>query len=255
MILSGNQVADKVKHQLLDMPIPNGVLAIVQVGNDPVSTLYVRKKQEMADELGVKTEVIYTSACNVLSTIDLLNKDKEVQGIIVQLPLPESLSKEEVLKKIDINKDVDGFYYILGQEFNTYPPTILAIYEMLKQYNTHPNKILIVGSGFLVGKPLKKFLDEKKIDCEILKKDDPDYDKKLKDSDTVVVATGGGRIFNESDFKKGAVVIDASTIADEGKVKGDVVIDKAEFINISPVPGGVGPVTVMMLFKNFFELL
>ena len=109
--------------------------------------------------------------------------------------------------------------------------------------------------GFLVGRPLHKFLNNSDVQSEILDKDDPHYRAKLSSADVVVVATGVGQIFSGSEFKAGATVIDASTVASEQSIAGDVIIEDESKINLAPVPGGVGPVTVAMLYKNLYDLL
>jgi len=254
MRLLGNQIASQIKKGLIRRPNLTAFFVVVQVGQDPVSNLYVKKKVEFAKDIGVPIEVKKTSKDKIEKDLRSLSKDDRVKGIIVQLPLPEGLDREKVLGIIPKEKDVDGFNYILNRPFKSYPPTILAISKIMTDYNLPVKEgVLIIGGGFLVGSPLRKFLNEKGIKAKILTKDDPDYDKKIKNSDVVVVATGGGRYFGQKDFKQGAFVIDASTVADEGKTRGDVN-PEGELINLAPVPRGVGPVTVAMLFKNLYDL-
>ncbi len=254
MKLLGNQIAGQIKKGLVRKPKLQGVFVVVQIGQDPISNLYVKKKVEFANDIGVSMEVKKTSKNKIEQDLRSLSRKKRVRGIIVQLPLPKGLDREKVLGIISKEKDIDGFNFILDCPFRSYPPTVLAIYKIITAYNLPIKEgVLIIGGGFLVGTPLRKFLIEKGIKNEILAKDDPDYEKKIKTAEVVVVATGGGRYFDQSDFKQGAFVIDASTVADEGKTRGDVN-PEGKLINLSPVPGGVGPVTVAMLFKNLYDL-
>jgi methylenetetrahydrofolate dehydrogenase (NADP+)/methenyltetrahydrofolate cyclohydrolase len=256
MKLSGNQIALEIKEELKKLKVPSGDLAIVRIGDDPVTSVYVEKKLQFAKELGLSTRVIKAEAENIFEIIEELNQDDKVKGIIVQLPLPEGLDRTEISQKIAAEKDIDGFHYILGDpSARSVPPTVLAINAIFEKYNVDlASGVLIVGGGFLVGIPLKRFYEQKNIKAEILKKDQPDYEVKLKKADVLVIATGGGRRFLPSEFKEGSVVIDASTVSDEQKIRGDVSVEEELKIDLAPVPGGVGPITVAMLFKNFYLL-
>lgn len=256
MKLDGLIVADRIMADLKSKPVPSGVLAIVNIGNDQVNQKYISKKNKFSEKLGVVCKVIETDETKIFALIDKLNKGRDIQGIIVQLPVPESIDRDMLLKKINPSKDVDGFHYILGLgDAKALPPTVLAIYELLNFYKIKlSNGVLIVGGGFLVGTPLKKFLTEKSIPNEVLLKDDPSYYEKLKNADVVVLATGGKGVFSPDNFKTGATVIDASTVASGRKLHGDIKFEDSLQINLSPVPGGVGPVTVAMLFENFYNL-
>lgn len=256
MKLKGYEIALRLKEELKRRPSPNGELAIVRVGHDPVTSIYVEKKLELAKELNIKARVVNATIENIFENISQLNNDEDVSGIIVQLPLPEGLEREEIGRAIDPVKDVDGFHYILGDEHAiSIPPTVLAIDSIFKQYQIDLSRgVLIVGGGFLVGIPLKKYLEEKQVGVEILKKDDHRYDQKLKEASVLVIATGGGKVFTQNEFQENAVVIDASTVSDEQKIRGDVKVSDDLKIKLSPVPGGVGPITVAMLFKNFYDL-
>jgi len=261
MFLYGQKLAIKIIDELKTRPKPSGCLCAVQVGDDPVSSLYIEKKKEVADTLGVCFKVIKLkkeiTQTDLISEIERLNANSKIGAIIVQLPLPEVLNRREVVAKIVPEKDVDGFSFILGEKSKVIAPTILAIDELLDFYHIEKSnqKILIVGEGFLVGKPLGVFWRKEGLEIDMLLKDDEYYAEKLRDADIVVLAIGGGKTFGYQDFKVGATIIDASTVDDLGKVRGDVSLDGwAEDKNIAPVPGGVGPVTVAMLFRNLFGL-
>lgn len=262
MIFKGYKLAQKLIEELGGRVAPTQEFVVVQVGNDPVSDLYVSKKKEIADELGVNFRHLRfkqdISEEELIGQISKLNSDLRVKGILIQMPLPSHIERVKIAKQISKDKDVDGFNFILGEaDFKTYPPTILAIDEILDFYQIKKEgkKILIIGGGFLVGAPLKVFWENKKLKPSTLGPDDEKYEQKIKESDIVVMATGGGGRFSSKDFKSGATVIDASTVSDDGKIRGDIGPENwPEDKNLVPVPGGVGPVTVAQLYRNFFNL-
>lgn len=259
MILFGKPVADKIFRELQSKTKPVGKFVAIQVGSNPVSSFYVEKKRRVAQMLNVDFELVRiseNSASKLNDEIEKLNSDPSVRSIMVQIPLPEGFNREEIAAKIVSEKDVDGFSYIIGREDSKYlPPTVLAIDELLNFYNISKEnkKILIVGEGFLVGRPLHRFWQDKKLNAEILKKDDAGYCEKIKNADIVVLATGAGLKLSDKNFKQHAVVIDASTVSENGAIKGDAQIDDSGVVSIAPVPGGVGPITIAMLFRNFFS--
>jgi len=262
MILKGQIVANQIIAKLKNLPAPYGRFLVVQLGCNAVSSLYVSKKKALGEELKVDSKILSLSDKiseeELLDKINELNKDKQIKAFLVQMPLPKGIDRLKVAKMIVDEKDVDGFHFLLGEEPTILPPTVLAIDALLDFYKIakQNRKILIVGGGFLVGKPLARFWRNHNLDVEILEKSDPQYEQKLKSADIIVVATGGGRKFSHLDFKSGATVIDASTIAEEGKVKGDVEVKNwPEDKNLAPSPGGVGPVTVAMLYQNFYNLV
>ncbi|MDH4358647.1 MAG: bifunctional 5,10-methylenetetrahydrofolate dehydrogenase/5,10-methenyltetrahydrofolate cyclohydrolase [Candidatus Berkelbacteria bacterium] len=262
MILEGRELASRIIKELGAAPPPRNCLAVIQVGNDPVSTLYVAKKKEIADELGVCLKLAKLPATatedNILAEVLSLNDDSSVGGILVQMPLPQAADRNKIVSAIEPKKDPDGFHCLLKSEkFHCIPPTVLAIDEILDFYQIEKrNKnILVVGGGFLVGRPLFEFWKEKGFQVSILEKDASNYSEELKRAQIAVVSTGGGGRFSFQDFSAGAVVIDASTVSDDGKLRGDVEVEGwPDDRHLCPVPGGIGPVTVAMLFKNFYDL-
>lgn len=262
MILKGRAVAEEIIVKLKNLSIPKGRFLVVQLGMDAVSSLYVWKKKALGEELGVDSKILNlsdeTTEKELVDKVNELNKDEQIRAILVQMPLPQDIDRSKIAGAIEEKKDVDGFHYLLGKTSKILPPTVLAIDALLNFYKIEKQnkKILIVGGGFLVGKPLARFWRGQDFDVEILEKDNPRYEQKLKNADIIVVATGGGRKFSHLNFKFGATVIDASTIAEEGKVRGDVEVENwPEDKNLSPVPGGVGPITVAMLYRNFFDIV
>lgn len=259
MILTGKPVSEKIFVDLQARNKPEGKFVAIQVGSNPVSSFYVEKKREIAQMLSVDFELVRipeNSVSKLTEEIEKLNSDPSVRSIMVQIPLPEGFSRGKIAGMIAGDKDIDGFSYIIGREDSKYfPPTVLAIDELLNFYNISKEnkKILIVGEGFLVGRPLHRFWQDKKLNAEILKKDDAGYFEKIKNADIVVLATGAGLKLSDKNFKQHAVVIDASTVSENGAIKGDAQIDDSGVVNIAPVPGGVGPITIAMLFRNFFS--
>ncbi|OQA52824.1 MAG: Bifunctional protein FolD protein [candidate division WS2 bacterium ADurb.Bin280] len=261
MILSGQAVFNKIINELSRLDAPSGQLAILQVGNDLASNIYIKKKLELAKTLSVKAQVYKfnnsISEDELLEEISNLNENQEVSGILVQIPLPSQIDRTKICSAISSDKDVDGFGYILGKECKVLPPTIKAIDQVLVHYNIlkKDKKIIIVGGGFLVGSPLFRYYQEEGCDVELLNEGDDLYFERLQEADIVILATGGGAVFDHTHFAQGSVVIDASTIASDSKLYGDLetsLIDGK--FSFSPVPGGVGPVTVAMLFVNFYLL-
>lgn len=229
-------------------------LAVVLVGNNPVSLHFVTQKEKTALGMGCKLELfrIKNNApqIRVISLIEKLNKDKRISGIIVQLPLPSKCNTEQVVAAIRRSKDIDN----LRGDALFIPPTVQAIWQIMaecKSQDAKRKKILIVGYGRLVGKPLHAFLKKKgfkKISLADI------YTKNLDEltlgADIIVSGVGKPNLIKN--VKKGAIVIDAGSSPYKGKIVGDVdferVSKKARFI--TPVPGGVGPLTVAYLFKN-----
>lgn len=261
MILKGKILADKIFEALQNSQAPRKRLVVICVGDDEVSTVYVGKKIELANRLGVEIEILRMSGSSsysqIAEKISALNHNDGVGGILIQMPLPIGIDRKQIGSMILPEKDVDGFGYITGKSPLALPPTVLAIDALLDFYQISKanKKILIVGMGFLVGAPLYNYYKKMSLDVDAIEENDPDYETKLQAGDIVILATGGQASFKFNDFKSGAIIVDASTIASDNKIKGDLVVNGGEGnISYSPVPGGVGPVTVAMLFLNFYGL-
>jgi methylenetetrahydrofolate dehydrogenase (NADP+) / methenyltetrahydrofolate cyclohydrolase len=216
-------------------------LASILVGNDPASTLYVGLKKKAAERIGAELSVYRlsekTNPSEILQLIELLNNDKNVNGIMIQLPLPDAFlaDKARIINLIDPKKDVDG----LREDSKFLHPTSKAVMQIIGESKTKSKKICVVGGGGMVGSSLVKHLYKE------------GYEQKLDtlEADIVVSATGEPNIIKADSIKKGTVVIDV------GSPKGDVdfseVSKKADFI--TPVPGGVGPVTISALLENLIS--
>jgi methylenetetrahydrofolate dehydrogenase (NADP+) / methenyltetrahydrofolate cyclohydrolase len=256
-ILDGKEIAGEIKSDLArkiaKLSRRPGLSAIL-VGDDPASSMYIGLKEEACKEVGIDFHK-YTcgksdSKESVLEMIDFLNKDKTIDGIIVQLPLPKGFDTDEIIGAIDSQKDVDGFV-----SKNIIPPTINAVIELLKATGEEleNKKTLIIGKSdiFISGMDgyLKSELSVKDIKVEHqIPKDSNKYD-------VIVIALGRAGVLKETDVKDGVIVIDVGINSVNGKTVGDVdesVKEKAGYL--SPVPGGVGPLTVALLLHNTYQL-
>ncbi|MFH1588475.1 MAG: bifunctional 5,10-methylenetetrahydrofolate dehydrogenase/5,10-methenyltetrahydrofolate cyclohydrolase [Candidatus Diapherotrites archaeon] len=240
-------------------------LAIVQVGNHPSSTLYVSKKLEAAEFTGIKTKKIHfpesISKKKFLSAIDKLNKDKSVHGILIQLPLPKKLNSQihNLMEIVLPKKDVDGFHPFnqgknLLNENSLVACTPKGVMRLLNEYkiDLQGKKCVMVGSSNIVGKPLAMLLLNSNATvtiCNIYTKNLKEFTSK---ADLIAVATGVPHLIKSNMVKKGVIIVDIGTTKIKGKLLGDVdfnnVKKKASFI--TPVPGGVGPMTVASLMEN-----
>lgn len=252
MVLYGQPVADKIyenlKKQINQLNQKPG-LAVVLVGENPASLLYVGKKQEKAQELGIDFKLYHFPSIvpekDVLTLINKLNQDKNIHGILVQLPLPQSISTDKVLKEIEPKKDIERV-----------SPAALAILEILKYYkiDLKNKKIVLVGRGKLVGAPLEKILCGSGLETQVCDSKTPDLKSQTLSADIIISAVGEPGLITAEMISEKAIMIDAGTAESGGKTIGDVEKSVYEKVSAySPVPGGVGPVTVATLYKNLIE--
>jgi methylenetetrahydrofolate dehydrogenase (NADP+)/methenyltetrahydrofolate cyclohydrolase len=239
-------------------------LSVILVGNDPASTIYTRKKGETATALGMKHQTINLSAnatpSEVKAIIDLQNQDPTVDGILIQRPLPKGFKEEEVLYWVSSEKDVDAFHPInAGRLFLGLPAfqpcTPSGIMALLKYYQISPagKTACVIGRSSIVGKPMASLL--LKADATVLQCHSRTQDLRAMtlQADIVIVAAGKMNFIDQSYIKKGAVVIDVGIHKDSnGKTVGDVQFDSVaqNASALSPVPGGVGPLTIAILMEN-----
>lgn len=259
MILKGAPVAEKIYASLAkDIALLKQknlipTLAVVIAGVDPASLTYVRAKEKRAKILGINFKLIHLSGIahesKISTLIGDLNKNKNVCGIVIQLPMPEGMDTDKILREIHPDKDIDGF----SGKFS--PPTAQTILEILKFYeiDLKNKKIVIVGFGRLVGKPLAKLLQKQGIK-PIICTSNSDIATETLDADIIVSATGVPGLIKPEMVSEKAIVIDAGTAESRGKIHGDV--DPAVYEKVAaytPTPGGVGPVTVACLMRNLVE--
>lgn len=269
-ILDGKQIAkeyrQRLKNQVNDLKeygfTPK--LSVILVGNDGASQSYVKSKKKAAEKIGMISEIIHldesTSEEVVLSELNRLNNDDTVSGILVQVPLPKQVSEQKVFEAINPEKDVDGFHpinigklYIDEQTF--VPCTPLGIMEILKHadINLEGKNAVVIGRSHIVGQPVSKLLLQANATVTILHSRTKNMNAHLKQADVIVSAVGQPGLVTKENVKKGAVIIDVGNTPDEnGKLKGDVAYDEVKEIAsaITPVPGGVGPLTITMVLNN-----
>ncbi|EOB9448013.1 bifunctional methylenetetrahydrofolate dehydrogenase/methenyltetrahydrofolate cyclohydrolase FolD [Staphylococcus aureus] len=239
-------------------------LSVILVGNDGASQSYVRSKKQAAEKIGMISEIVHLEETateeEVLNELNRLNNDDSVSGILVQVPLPKQVSEQKILEAINPDKDVDGFHpinigklYIDEQTF--VPCTPLGIMEILKHadIDLEGKNAVVIGRSHIVGQPVSKLLLQKNASVTILHSRSKDMASYLKDADVIVSAVGKPGLVTKDVVKEGAVIIDVGNTPDEnGKLKGDVDYDAVKEIAgaITPVPGGVGPLTITMVLNN-----
>ena len=270
-IIDGKKIAEKIISEIKNKVISNqseGItppgLAVIQVGEDPASSVYVRNKRKACEEVGMKSFNYdldqSTTQKELIELVESLNSNAEVNGILIQLPLPTHINETIVIETINPSKDVDGFHpYTIGRLMQRIPLlrpcTAIGVITMLEAIEIDPKGMnaVIVGASNLVGRPLNLELLLKGATTTVCHK----FTKNLKDhvmsAEILAVAVGKPNFIPGSWIKEDAIVFDIGINRDEnGKLTGDVDFDSAKEKAswISPVPGGVGPMTVAMLIKN-----
>ena len=242
-------------------------LAVVLVGEDPASHVYVRNKVRACERTGIHSEEIRLSADTteqeLLAVIDRLNHDDTIDGILVQLPLPKHLSSEIVIAAISPEKDVDGFHVVSAGSLLTgrtgfRPCTPYGVMKLLEEAECDPSgkHAVVIGRSNIVGKPQALMLLEKNATVTVVHSRTQDLASMTRQADILVAAVGRAKMVKADMVKPGAVVIDVGMNRDEnGKLCGDVDYEAVREIAsaITPVPGGVGPMTIAMLMTNTVE--
>ncbi len=270
ILLDGKKLANKIQEkikedvELLKKGSITPGLAVILIGDDPASRVYVKKKAEACKEVGVYS-VVHEMPENIkeetiLNTIKLMNENENINGILVQLPLPKHINQTKILEAIDPKKDVDGFHpFNMGRlclDLDSFVPcTPLGVMEIFKEYqiDLKGKDVCIVGASNIVGKPMAALLINAfaTVDiCHIYTKDLKEHTKR---ADIVIVGVGKAGLITEDMVKDGAIVIDIGiNRLDNGKLAGDVDFDNIapKCSYITPVPGGVGPMTIAMLLSN-----
>jgi len=273
-LIDGKLISDKLRSKIAQETaafieetkiIPH--LTVVIVGQDPASKTYVRNKQKACAAVGMKSTIVELEAniteVELLDRIKTLNEDHEVHGILVQLPLPQHINEDAVIAAIEVKKDVDGFHpYQVGclvAGIDTLKPcTPSGVIELLKAYKIEMTgkHAVIVGRSHIVGKPLIQLLLDENATVTVCHSKTQDLAKLTQMADILLVAIGRPYFITVDMVKEGAVVIDVGiNRLNTGKLAGDVDFDavskKASYI--TPVPGGVGPMTITMLLRNTLE--
>ena len=268
--IDGKKISAEIKEELktevaaLKEQGKEAALAVIQVGADPASSVYVRNKKKACEYIGIKSlsyELSETSTeQELLDLIEQLNKDDAVNGILVQLPLPEHMDEDKVIKAISPQKDVDGFHpqnvgaLVIGQEgFVSCTPA--GIIQLLKRsgIEIEGKNCVVVGRSNIVGKPMALLMLRENATVTVTHSKTRNLKEICKEADILIVAIGKKEFITKEYGKEGAVVIDVGIHRDENnKLSGDVKFDEVEPIAsaITPVPGGVGPMTIAMLMNN-----
>jgi methylenetetrahydrofolate dehydrogenase (NADP+)/methenyltetrahydrofolate cyclohydrolase len=259
-ILNGKVVRDKMIEELKGkvanfLVVPT--LAIIQVGNLPESNKYIKNKISFAEKIGVKVNLVNfpsdVEESDVMKKISELNHDSAIGGIIVQLPLPAEINTQDVISTISPEKDVDGL--TAGSKFT--PATARAILSLLDFYEIPiaEKKVVIMGRSNLVGRPTARLFQDRGAKVTVVHSQTENPREVTRSAEILVVAIGKPGLVDESYLSPGQIVVDVGITLNGGKVIGDVNFDQAKNIvsAISPVPGGVGPLTVASLFLNLVE--
>lgn len=269
-LIKGLEIAKKKRDELKEQTAQlkeQGVtpgLAVILVGEDPASHSYVKGKQKGCEEVGIYSELIKLDATiteeRLLQEIDRLNEDDNIHGILVQLPLPKHINEDAVIERISPEKDVDGFHPIsvgkmmIGQD-TFLPCTPHGIIEMVKEKNIdmRGKHVVVIGRSNIVGKPVGQLFLNEDATVTYCHSKTTNLKEITKQADILVAAVGRAKMVTADYVKDGAVVIDVGVNRlDTGKLCGDVDFDEVQNIAsyITPVPGGVGPMTITMLLHN-----
>lgn len=280
-IIDGRKVSIDILNEIrseVDLRIKNGKkvphLAAILVGDDGPSQTYVNSKIKACEKVGFKSSLFkFESSISETSLIDeikKINENKDIDGFIVQLPLPVKINQENILNKVNPNKDVDGFHPLnygkMSLGLDTFlPATPAGIIELIKRYNvdTDGKKCLVIGRSQIVGRPISILLSQNNkfanATVTVAHSRSKNLNQLCLDSDIIISAIGIPEFLNSEMVKNNVVIIDVgiSRIKDENKIKGYRIVGDVDFSSfkdkkglITPVPGGVGPMTIAMLLKN-----
>ena len=273
ILIDGKKVAaelrEELKQEVSELKVKHNKipgLTVILIGDMAPSQIYVRMKEKAANEVGLKSEVIrYPEAVEekkVLDKIDELNKDDSVSGILVQLPLPKHIDKQKVIEAIEPSKDVDGFHPMnVGNLSSGYespvPCTPLGCYLLIKKIepNLSGKKAVVVGRSNLNGKPMTQLLLKENCTVTITHSRTKDLKAECLEADIIVAAVGIPELVKGDWVKKDAIVIDVGINKIDKGIVGDVAFDEVSKVAkaLTPVPGGVGPMTIACLLKNTIE--
>ena len=273
MIIDGKKIAETLRHKLKKeiieikssfKSVPG--LTVILIGEDPASKIYVRNKEKFSKEIGINSEVIKypenIEEKEVISKIIELNKNKKVSGILVQLPLPKHINKQKVIETILPEKDVDGFHPInVGNLSSGYdskvPCTPLGCFLLLKEVekNLSGKHAVVIGRSNLNGKPMAQLLLKENCTVTITHSKTKDLKSQCNKADIIIAAVGKPKLVKGDWVKKNAIVIDVGINKTTDGIVGDVDFNEVSKVAraITPVPGGVGPMTIACLLRNTVE--
>ncbi len=267
-IISGKELSAEIREDLKKRvaALPSGVqpgLAVIQVGDDGGSTIYVNNKGKACAEVGIYSEVVRlpeeTTQDELLALVEQYNNNPRIHGLLVQLPLPKHIAETEVLKAIRPEKDVDGIHVVNAGSLMTGLPGLVActpqgIIKLIQKTGVDiaGKNAVVAGRSNIVGKPVAMLLLNENATVTICHSKTQNLKEVCRNADILVAAIGKPEFFSAEYVKPGAVVIDVGTTRVNGKAKGDVKFDEVAEVAgfITPVPGGVGPMTITMLLEN-----
>lgn len=262
------EILDKIKETVDNLKSSNKRvpgLAVIIVGNNPASKIYVNSKVKACEKVGFYSKAIFLdeniSQAELLENIQALNNDKNIDGILVQLPLPKHLNEDEICNAIDTSKDVDGFKaenlgkVMLGKEDGMVPCTpqgIMYLLDSIKDINLYGMNGVVIGRSNIVGKPISSLLINRGVTTTVCNSRTKNIEDVLRNADIIVAALGKPKFLKENMVKEGAIIIDVGINRVDGKLCGDVDFENVSKLAsfITPVPGGVGPMTIAMLLNN-----
>ena len=266
-IIDGKKIRDEVKNNLID-EIKNLdeklKLVVIQVGDNPASDIYVRNKKKLCEETGIIFEHKKYDSIDeetLIKEIEKLNNDEQVTGILVQLPLPKEINETRVIEKIDYKKDVDGLTSknignLYSKQRGIIPCTAYGIMKIFDYENIplEGKNVVLIGRSKLVGIPLISLLLNKNATVTICHTKTKNIKEITKKADILIVAAGKKGLVTKDMINNNTIIIDVGINREDGKIYGDVDKNVIESCNaITPVPGGVGPLTVIMLVNNVLE--
>ncbi|HES2542427.1 TPA: bifunctional methylenetetrahydrofolate dehydrogenase/methenyltetrahydrofolate cyclohydrolase [Streptococcus pyogenes] len=273
-LIDGKALAQKMQQELAakvnNLKQKKGIvpgLAVILVGDDPASQVYVRNKKRAALTVGFKSETVRLSEfiCQeeLIAVIERYNADNTIHGILVQLPLPNHINDKKIILAIDPKKDVDGFHpmntgHLWSGRPLMVPCTPSGIMELLREYNVNleGKHAVIIGRSNIVGKPMAQLLLDKNATVTLTHSRTRQLEEVCRCADVLIVAIGQGHFITKQYIKDGAIVIDVGMNRDDnGKLIGDVAFDEVAEVaaKITPVPGGVGPMTIAMLLEQTYQ--
>ena len=279
-------LADKVV-EMEDKP----VMAVLLIGNDPICAKYVELKQKLAEKIGVQFNLYKFEEQNtedeIFECIKFLNSDPETRGIMMQIPIPKKFDRDKLIATISKEKDIDGLRFCAGLESNYRPPVVLAVLEAIMRSGKNideKTKVVMLGRGFLVGAPLLRTFKENGVNPIVIASEGNEIEKRkipagvypaprcgtlmteksvgmtekaeddIKRADIIISAVGKASMIKERMVKEGVILIDAGTAEQNGALVGDIDPEAyKKSLYYTPVPGGIGPVTVSMLFRNLLK--
>ncbi len=268
MLIDGRKIQNEIKQETKNLLLScdrKPSLGIVLIGDDPASEKFVDLKRKFGESIGVEIWITLLPKTATQEEADLAVKKLDTDGVVVQLPLPAHLDQSAVLEAIPKGKDVDlltqsSLDDFLNQDLQTVPPVAGAVFEIMDRYRVQYSgevNILIIGQGSLVGSPVQVMFQHRGVSPDVITLETSSVERAslIREADIIITGAGDPHFLDKTMVKKGVVIIDAGTSEQSGKLKGDVDPNCQEVARlITPVPGGVGPVTIAVLFKNLILL-